>query len=302
MKTILRSLSVWTSISERGVVVASILFTQLDRCSSQGSWSSDFFPSLQHDSSNEALPGGWARWWFIQKHAKTTEIHRFPKNMNCIIDFIYFPGVFHIVLSVYWRVTPSTMVFDGRTYLCFCWKLVDLCSLVWSKCWQVKNGTPGDGTKSSIVEPYPLTKHRAGQIHPWFIPAKPTDLEGNVVISPHIPGEKVCKTWKGDNCTHLLETASVEKKYQAINSGQLSNPSILRLRCGVSGLRYVGEVSNIPLFLDTKNVHHRLVFVLLKNSGWLKKHMGLENILWVSEKNEANPLMKDAGVFLKDNT
>jgi hypothetical protein len=70
-----------------------------------------------------------------------------------------------------------------------------------------------DGTKSSIVEPYTLTKHCAGgQIHPRFIPAKPTDLEGNVVISPHIPGEKVCKTWKGDNCTHLLETASVEKK------------------------------------------------------------------------------------------
>ena len=82
----------------------------------------------------------------------------------------------------------------------------------------------------------------------------------------------------GDNCTHLLETASVEKKYQAINSGQLSHPSILRLRCGVSGLRYVGEVSNIPPFLDTKNVHHRLVFVLLKNSGCLKKHMGLENL------------------------
>jgi hypothetical protein len=52
-----------------------------------------------------------------------------------------------------------------------------------------------DGTKSSIVEPYTLTKHCAGgQIHPRFIPAKPTDLEGNVVISPHIPGEKVCKT------------------------------------------------------------------------------------------------------------
>ena len=82
----------------------------------------------------------------------------------------------------------------------------------------------------------------------------------------------------GDNCTHLLETASVEKKNQAINSGQLSNPSILRLRCGVSGLRYVGEVSNIPPFLDTKNVHHRLVFVLLKNSGCLKKPMGLENL------------------------
>ena len=77
---------------------------------------------------------------------------------------------------------------------------------------------------------------------------------------------RIC--WK----QHLL------KKNQAINSGQLSNPSILRLRCGVSGLRYVGEVSNIPPFLDAKNVHHRLVFVLLKNSGRLKKHIGLGNL------------------------
>ena len=39
-------------------------------------------------------------------------------------------------------------------------------------------------------------------------------------------------------------TNTLDKKYQAINSGQLRNPSILRLRCVVSGLRYVGEVSN----------------------------------------------------------
>ena len=42
----------------------------------------------------------------------------------------------------------------------------------------------------------------------------------------------------------MLATTNTEKKYQAINSGQLRNPSILRLRCVVSGLRYVGEVSN----------------------------------------------------------
>jgi hypothetical protein len=90
---------------------------------------------------------------------------------------------------------------------------------------------------------------------------------------------RIC--WK----QHLL------KKNQAINSGQLSNPSILRLRCGVSGLRYVGEVSNIPPFLDAKNVYHRLVFVLLKNSGRLKKHIGLGNLhmgLWKNWRKPTN--------------
>ena len=103
-----------------------------------------------------------------------------------------------------------------------------------------------DGTKSSIVEPYPLTKHRAGQIHPRFIPAKPTDLEGNVVISPHIPGEKVCKTSKGDN-------SICWKEYQAINSGQLRNPSILRLRCVVSGAHIMWvKYQTFPVLAQTQ--------------------------------------------------
>jgi hypothetical protein len=73
-----------------------------------------FFHRYSTIPATRPCQAGWARWC-IQKHAKTTEIHRFPKKMNCLTYLFYFPGgLFHIALSVYWRVTPNTMVVDRR--------------------------------------------------------------------------------------------------------------------------------------------------------------------------------------------
>ena len=100
MKTILRSLSVWNIISEHvqwrrgGVNIihpAGSMFVP-------GLLVQRLFPSLQHDSSDEAALPGWLVQVMIsyKNMPKLSKSMGFPRQWSTRIYFIYFPAGFSI--------------------------------------------------------------------------------------------------------------------------------------------------------------------------------------------------------------